>query len=105
FISLQKNKKDEVVLRTEFDMPIRWVLWGTVFLSIILFIFLLIYLMRGSLTPSFAFMGMVVVITVLYVVLIGFLLATIAGYFCGIVGSSNNPLSGLLITAIILLSV
>jgi putative OPT family oligopeptide transporter len=101
----KKNDVSETILRTEFDMPIKWVLWSLIFLSLLLFVFVFLYLIHGSFASSSSYLWVVAVATVIFVIIIGFLIATIAGYFCGIVGSSNNPLSGLLITAILLLSV
>ena len=45
-----------------------------------------------------------VMVSIIYLLVVGFLLATIASYFCGLVGSSNNPLSGLLIIVVLLMS-
>jgi APA family basic amino acid/polyamine antiporter len=41
---------------------------------------------------------------VIYVLIIGFLVACISGYFVGLVGSTNSPLSGILIITVLLLS-
>lgn len=102
----KKGGATENILRTEFDMPMKWVCWSLLFLSLLLFVFVLFYFMNGSFTSSSSYyLWIIAVVTVLFVVVIGFLIATISGYFCGIVGSSNNPLSGLLITAILLLSI
>ena len=44
-----------------------------------------------------------VLATVLFILVVGFFLATICAYFTGLVGSSNNPLSGILILSILIL--
>lgn len=105
FRSLRQGHSSENILRTEHDMPIKWMLWSLIFISVLLFIFVFLYLMDGSFESSASFLWVVGIATVLFVVIVGFFIATISGYICGLVGSSNNPLSGLLITAILLLSI
>ncbi|AKQ33659.1 OPT family oligopeptide transporter [Candidatus Coxiella mudrowiae] len=91
-------------LRTEMDMPPMWVVVGVLVIAASLFFYTFYYLHRAHIVATVDYLWVVTFISVIYVVIIGFLLATISSYFCGLVGSSNNPLSGLLITAILLLS-
>ena len=91
-------------LRTEMDMPSTWVVFGVLVLSASMFFYTFYYLHRAHIVEAIDYLWVVAFISVIYVVIIGFLLATISSYFCGLIGSSNNPLSGLLITAILLLS-
>ncbi|WP_244896895.1 OPT family oligopeptide transporter [Candidatus Coxiella mudrowiae] len=91
-------------LRTEMDMPPMWVVVGVLVITASLFFYTFYYLHRAHIVATVDYLWVVTFISVIYVVIIGFLLATISSYFCGLVGSSNNPLSGLLITAILLLS-
>lgn len=91
-------------LRTEMDMPPMWVVVGVLVIAASLFVYTFYYLHRAHIVATVNYLWVVAFISVIYVVIIGFLLATISSYFCGLVGSSNNPLSGLLITAILLLS-
>ena len=91
-------------LRTEMDIPPMWVVVGVLVITASLFFYTFYYLHRAHIVATVDYLWVVTFISVIYVVIIGFLLATISSYFCGLVGSSNNPLSGLLITAILLLS-
>lgn len=93
------------VLRTERDMPASWVVIFVVITAALLFPFIYIYLQRVGITHALDYLWLVSLLSVFYILIIGFLLATISAYFCGLVGSSNNPLSGMLISAILLLSV
>ncbi|WP_304985103.1 OPT family oligopeptide transporter [Coxiella-like endosymbiont] len=91
-------------LRTEMDMPPMWIVVGVLVIVASLFFYTFYYLHRAHIVATVNYLWVVAFISVIYVIIIGFLLATISSYFCGLVGSSNNPLSGLLITAILLLS-
>ncbi len=106
FQTLRNNKNLETtaILRTEFDMPVVWVLFGSLVLACLLYFFTIYYFYHLNLNYSNLFFWFVGLLTVVYVIVIGFVLSTIASYFTGLVGSSNNPISGLLIIAILLLS-
>ena len=56
--------------------------------------FLMVWLVSGLLLP--AILSLIIIFTA------GFLFAAVAGYMAGIVGSSNNPLSGVTIIVVIL---
>ncbi len=88
-----KTTKDQAkeTLRTEVDTPISWVLMGIGILLVPIFI---IYL-REIQAVEFS-----IVLTILMVVA-GFLFSAVAGYMAGLVGSSNNPISGVTIATIL----
>jgi putative OPT family oligopeptide transporter len=92
-LSALKTTKDQAkeVLRTEVDTPISWVLMGIGILMVPIFI---IYL-REIQAVEFS-----LVLTLLMVVA-GFLFSAVAGYMAGLVGSSNNPISGVTIATIL----
>ena len=82
----------------EQDMPIGWV--GLVSLACILPIGVLIanFISGGPL----AALGVPLVTAgVLYIVVIGFAVAAVCGYMAGLIGSSNSPVSGVAILAVI----
>ena len=81
--------KDQV--RTEMDTPMSWVLIGIGVLIIPIFF---IYLSAISDVGITATMTIVMVIA-------GFLFSAVAGYMAGLVGSSNNPISGVTIATIL----
>ena len=106
FIGFRKDLEGGAVgkpLRTEADMPAIWILPGILTLACPLFFYIFHYL-HGVISIASDYLWLVTLISVIFVLLVGFLLATISSYFCGLVGSSNNPLSGLLIAAILLLA-
>lgn len=80
--------------RTEKDMPMKWVL----------------ILIVGSIVPLFlvyqVFVADVSISLPMAVVMLiaGFLFSAVAGYMAGLVGSSNNPISGITIATIVVSS-
>jgi putative OPT family oligopeptide transporter len=84
--------------RTERDIPIGIVALISIACFIPLAILLAGFLRGGALG------GYIVPLTiagVVYVVVIGFLVAAVCGYMAGLIGSSNSPVSGLAILAVI----
>ena len=82
-------------LRTEMDTPMSWVIIGIGVLVVPIFI---IYL------SAISDVGISITMTLIMVVA-GFLFAAVAGYMAGLVGSSNNPISGVTIATILFASV
>ena len=88
------GKGAPVVAHTERDLPM-----GAVLIGIGLFViplFLLYYLVVGS-------MGVALAMAVIMIVA-GFLFSSVSGYMAGLVGSSNNPVSGITICTILFAS-
>lgn len=79
------------ILRTERDTPMKWVLIGVGVMIVPIFI---IYLREIEMVSISALMA-------LFMVVAGFLFAAVAGYMAGLVGSSNNPISGVTIATIL----
>ena len=78
-------------IRTERDIPMQWV-GGAIALSVVP-LFFIFHHITGVLWVS-AVMAVVMLIA-------GFLFAAVAGYMAGLVGSSNNPISGVTIATIL----
>lgn len=78
--------------RTERDIPLRWVLVGTV--ALLVPITGIYYSFTHNLAAAFA--------TAMVMAVAGFLLSACGGYLVGLVGSSNQPLSGLTLSALLL---
>ncbi len=93
------------IIRTEHDIPLKWVLIGAAALSVLLFFLLLYFIHQMSFLVTPAYEVLIASAVVVYLIVIGFLLATVCGYFTGLVGSTNNPLSGTLILALIALGI
>ena len=97
-----RRSSGEVLDRTEQDIPMNWVA-GMSVAALVGIAALLAYLAQtqpalASSTPLLVAGG------VIYVILIGFAVAAICGYIAGLIGSSNSPVSGVGILAIVLAS-
>ena len=88
----QIKSESEKVSRLSLDLPYKWILIGIVVL--IIPISGLYYYFSGKLLGS--------IISSLVMVIAGFLFAAIAGYLVGVIGSSNNPISGLTLSTLII---
>jgi putative OPT family oligopeptide transporter len=92
--SLKKVRSGELVDRTELDIPIVWVGIG-LFLCFIPLLLLYIDVLKD-------FKVALIMSVVLFV--FGFFFTAVAGYMAGMVGSSNNPISGVTISTVLLSS-
>ncbi len=90
--------------RTERDMPINIVLVCTLLLAIPIFIVFLFVVDRESLGISSGLHLMTVGFGAVFALVAGFLFSSVAGYMAGLVGSSNNPISGVTIATILAIS-
>ncbi|MED6306191.1 MAG: oligopeptide transporter, OPT family [Candidatus Thermoplasmatota archaeon] len=79
-------------LRTDEDLPAKSIALTSAAMAVPMFF--MVWLVSGLLLP--AILSLVIIFTA------GFLFAAVAGYMAGIVGSSNNPLSGVTIIVVIL---
>jgi len=85
---------DAVYDHTQHDTPMKLVLWGIA--AFVIPIFFLYQVIVGTLGVALA-MTVIMVIT-------GFLFSSVAAYMAGLVGSSNNPISGITIATILFTS-
>jgi len=79
---------------TEKDIPMNYVLAG-----IVLFV-IPIFILYQNIVGGF---GVSIIMTIIMVIA-GFLFSSVAGYMAGLVGSSNNPISGITIATILFAS-
>ncbi len=77
--------------RLEMDIPSKWVVFGIIFLVVP--IFFIYYFFSGSIGGA--------LLAAVVMTLAGFLFAAVAGYLVGTIGSSNNPISGLTLSTLI----
>ncbi len=84
------------VLRTEFDTPINYV--AIVAVVGLVPVFAVFYTALGDYPGK---VGISLVMTVLMLIF-GFIFSSVAGYMAGLVGSSNNPISGVTIATVII---
>lgn len=87
--------------RTEQDMPINYVLWGIIGLGIPIFIVFTQVIDITHLPVSRGLYWTTMGIGAVFSLVAGFLFASVAGYMAGLVGSSNNPISGVTIATIL----
>jgi putative OPT family oligopeptide transporter len=80
--------------RTEKDIPMRWILTLMTCSVVPLFILYQIFVRQVTISAPMA-------VTML---LTGFLFSAVAGYMAGLVGSSNNPISGVTIATVLVSS-
>lgn len=82
-----------VTLRTEKDIKFSYVLLGIAAVAVVTFL-ITYFIFNTGLLPA------IVAATVL--IILAFFFAAISGYLVGIMGSSNNPISGLTLTALVI---
>ncbi len=83
---------------TEQDIPIGTVTMVSVVLLIPMAILLAAFLAGGVLSSMIL---PLVIGAIVYVVIVGFFVAAVCGYMAGLIGSSNSPVSGLAILAVL----
>ncbi len=82
----------------EQDMSIRWVFGGSLFLMLPIGALLWFELSGGPLAgASFALIAG----AILFIIIVGLMIASVTGYMAGLIGASNSPVSGIGILAII----
>lgn len=85
----------DALLRTEDDMPVTWVV-----ILILAAIMPLFFIFDWALADYEHRFEVAALMTVLMLVF-GFIFSSVAGYMAGLVGSSNNPISGVTIATVI----
>lgn len=93
-VAYQNAKNGQIVERTEMDIPIKWV--GIALALSVIPIFLIYVDVLHN-------MGIAILLSLVMLVF-GFLFSAVAGYMAGLVGSSNNPISGVTIATILFTS-
>jgi putative OPT family oligopeptide transporter len=91
-IAAAKSGSEEKVSRLELDLDFKKVIAAIGVMAIPLFI--LYHYFSGSLEGS--------LLLTIVMIIIGFLFAAVAGYLVGLVGSSNNPISGLTLSSLLI---
>src|SRR5437879_2992027 len=81
--------------RIDRDVPMRWVILGSIVIIAVLWVLLTFHPMKGAATTWYqnAFAGV-------FVVVFGFLFVTVAGRISGLLGNSSNPISGMSIATL-----
>ncbi len=82
---------EEAEIRTEKDIPFKWIMIGIFLVSIATF-FIYNYFSHDVFAALVATVVMIIA---------GFFFAAVSGYLVGIIGSSNNPVSGLTLSTLV----
>jgi len=106
FVSLHEMRAENAtpIPRTEKDLPINYVAWATLVLCVPIFMMLWHYTDPSHLAISHSLRITIVAIGTAFAVIAGFFFSAIIGYFVGLAGSSNSPMSGMVLSALILIS-
>ena len=96
-----KSGNRDAVLRTEQDTPINIVLWSILLLAIPIFLVFTYVIDVGHLDVSSGTYWTAMIFGVVFSLFAGFLFSSVAGYMAGLVGSSNNPISGVTIATVL----
>ena len=86
-----KSKSGEAELRTEMDLPLDKVMGFCGVLVVLIFLFY--WYATGSIVMALA--------GALFLAIVSFFFAAVAGYIAGVVGSSNSPVSGMTIATLL----
>lgn len=82
---------EHVTLRTDQDINFKWIVIGLILTTIATFC---IYLYFAKALPA-------ALVATVVMVIAGFFFAAVSGYLVGIIGSSNNPISGLTLSTLL----
>ncbi len=85
--------QDVKVERTEKDIKFSYIMIGIAFVAVLTF-FITKYIFNTGFLPA--------IIAATVMIVLAFFFAAISGYLVGIIGSSNNPISGLTLTALVI---
>ncbi len=84
------------ILRTEYDTPINYVAW--VIVVGLIPVFAIFYSVLGDYPNRLLICSVMTVLMLVF----GFIFSSVAGYMAGLVGSSNNPISGVTIATVVI---
>ncbi|MCF6765027.1 oligopeptide transporter, OPT family [Thiotrichales bacterium 19S3-7] len=99
-----KQTGEGLIIRTERDLPIKYLSSMTLLLSLPLIAVFAYYIGIQPIDLSVGKLLSLLLVCIFLILIIGFLLAAVAGYMAGIIGSSNSPVSGLVYLAAIIIA-
>lgn len=102
-VSFQVLGKKHLIAEHERDIPMLAMGLGVLIFASFIFCLLAYIFNHLDMTLSFNFTLAALIITLFFIMIVGFLLTTICGYITGIIGSTNSPLSGMVIISVLLL--
>ena len=93
---VRKAGQGNTLALTEQDLPIG-IVFGTIIASMVPIGLLLANFASGG--PVAGALGSTLIVTILYVLVAGIIIASVCGYMAGLIGASNSPISGVGILA------
>lgn len=99
---IRVNKTNNI-LRTERDIPIHYVFIGAALLLIPLFLLICWSIIPANFYMPSAFRYFISGFSTIYILIGGFAFCSIMAYFAGLIGSTNSPVSGLLVSALLVI--
>lgn len=90
-------------IRTERDISINYVLMAAGVLLIPIFLLIACTIIPDSYGISPAFRFTISAFSTLYIIVGGFVFCSVMAYFAGLIGSTNSPVSGLLVCALLVI--
>jgi len=105
FTSLRRVKLglEAAPQRTDQDIPMHYVLFGVCLLIIPIFWLISQHVIPQTEAISTPFRNFIACFSTFYIFIAGFVFCAIAAYFAGLIGSTNSPGSGLLVSALLIL--
>ncbi len=100
----EKKQGIKDIPRTQKDIPINYVLGITLLLIIPLVAILYYFIHSQGLDMPNSMLIFLISLAVIFCLFVGFIVAAASGYMAGLVGSSSSPLSGIIILAVIIMS-
>lgn len=106
FDALRRSRAGDAVdiPRTERDTPINFVIMGTLVLILPLLGIFVSIVDQQALEIGTGLYVSTIAVGLVFALIAGFLFSSVAGYMAGLVGSSNNPISGVTIATILAIS-
>jgi putative OPT family oligopeptide transporter len=98
-----KKEGNGQAIRTERDIPINYIFWATLLLLIPIFWVICKAIIPADVSISRIFLLFNTSFCTAYIIIGGFIFCSIAAYFAGLIGSTNTPVSGLLVSSVLLL--
>ena len=93
----------KIELRTERDIPVNYVFWGIALISLPIFLLIMTSMLPADSDISGSFRTILAAFCTIYILVGGFVFCSISSYFAGLIGSTNNPVSGLLVSSLLIL--
>src|SRR5699024_10460097 len=96
-----RQGKGVSVPRTERDIPANYLLYGTLLMAVPVFLVVLFVVDNSRLQVSNGLFAGTIIFGIVFALFAGFLFSSVSGYMTGLVGSSNNPVSGVTILTLL----